>query len=54
MISFHAAVIAQCKQQLPQLKAYWLVGYKQDETTGAGRPAAKKYCRHSTAAARMA
>jgi glycerophosphoryl diester phosphodiesterase len=42
VISFHEAVIAQCKQQLPQVKAYWLIGYKQDETTGAWSPLAEE------------
>jgi glycerophosphoryl diester phosphodiesterase len=38
VISFHESVIAQCKQQMPPVKAYWLTGYKQDDATGAWAP----------------
>jgi glycerophosphoryl diester phosphodiesterase len=31
MISFHAEAIAECKKQLPHLKALWLCGYKEQK-----------------------
>jgi glycerophosphoryl diester phosphodiesterase len=38
IICFNADVIAGCKEQLPQHKAYWLTGYKQDKQTGRWTP----------------
>jgi glycerophosphoryl diester phosphodiesterase len=37
-ICFDAGVVAQCKVQLPQYKAYWLTSYKQDQATGRWTP----------------
>lgn len=37
-ICFNADVIAECKEQLPQYKAYWLTSYKQDKQTGRWTP----------------
>ncbi len=39
VIAFQESVIAEVKRQLPQLKAYWLVGYKQDAATKVWTPA---------------
>jgi glycerophosphoryl diester phosphodiesterase len=38
VIAFEEAVITEVKQKIPQIKAYWLVGYKQDEATKAWSP----------------
>lgn len=38
VIAFDKQVVAEVKRQLPQLKAYWLVGYKEDEQTGQWKP----------------
>lgn len=38
VISFSQAVIKAVKTQLPQIKAHWLVSYKQDEATGVWSP----------------
>jgi glycerophosphoryl diester phosphodiesterase len=38
VIAFDKQVVAEVKRQLPQLKAYWLVGYKEDEQTGHWKP----------------
>jgi glycerophosphoryl diester phosphodiesterase len=38
VIAFDKQVIAEVKRQLPQLKAYWLVGYKKDKQTGQWKP----------------
>jgi glycerophosphoryl diester phosphodiesterase len=31
IISFHADAVAECKKQLPQLKAYWLCSFKEKD-----------------------
>ncbi len=38
VIAFDERVIAQTRKQIPQVKAYWLLGYKQDEQTGQWSP----------------
>ena len=38
VISFEEAVITEVKRQIPQIKACWLVGYKQDEATKVWSP----------------
>ncbi|HJN08933.1 MAG TPA: glycerophosphodiester phosphodiesterase family protein [Pirellulaceae bacterium] len=38
VISFQQDVIAATKQQLPDIKAYWLTGYKQDKITHKWQP----------------
>lgn len=38
VISFQQDVICAVKEQLPDVKAYWLVGYEQDKATGAWSP----------------
>lgn len=38
VISFHESVIRTVKNEIPQIKAFWLTGYKQDELTGAWTP----------------
>lgn len=35
IISFSAEVCAACKQAMPELKVYWIVGLKQDTDSGA-------------------
>jgi glycerophosphoryl diester phosphodiesterase len=34
IISFKADAIAECKRQLPQIRAHWLHSYKKDKTSG--------------------
>jgi glycerophosphoryl diester phosphodiesterase len=34
IISFHEDAVAECKKQLPQLKAYWLCKYEEQEAGG--------------------
>lgn len=38
VISFNADVIAATRRRLPELKAHWLVSYRQDEETGEWSP----------------
>ncbi|OHB77186.1 MAG: hypothetical protein A2W31_17195 [Planctomycetes bacterium RBG_16_64_10] len=38
VIAFDASVIAEVKRRLPKIKTHWLVGYRQDEQTGAWSP----------------
>jgi len=38
VISFNSRTVAEAKQKLPQLKAYYLVGFKQDKETGEWTP----------------
>lgn len=38
IISFDASVIAACKQALPDVKALWLTGFREDEQTGQITP----------------
>jgi glycerophosphoryl diester phosphodiesterase len=38
VIAFNEAVITEVKQKIPQIRAYWLVGYKQDEATKVWSP----------------
>lgn len=38
VISFHADTIAEAKRRLPQLKAYFLAGFRQDPETKAWSP----------------
>lgn len=38
IIAFDAQTVAACKQQLPEVPAHWLTGYKQDKQTGAFTP----------------
>lgn len=38
IISFNAQVVAACKQSLPEVKALWLTGFKEDEVTGEITP----------------
>lgn len=38
MISFHEETIAQCKQLLPDVRAHWLTGYKQNPSDGVWHP----------------
>lgn len=40
IISFNADVIARCREQLPEIKAFWLTGYSEEpEGSGQWRPA---------------
>ncbi len=41
IIAFSADVIAEAKRQLPQLKAFWLTGFRTDQATGTVTPSAK-------------
>ncbi|MHB8951571.1 MAG: glycerophosphodiester phosphodiesterase [Pirellulaceae bacterium] len=45
VISFHEVVITQCKQQMPQVPAYWLTGYTQQESTGTWSPSREEVLR---------
>ncbi len=38
VISFQEAVIVRVKQEIPRIKAFWLVGYQQDKATQAWSP----------------
>ena len=38
VISFNAQVIAEVRRQIPQIKAQWLVSYKQDKETQQWKP----------------
>lgn len=38
VIAFNSETIAEAKRKLPQLKAYYLVGFKKDKQTGAWTP----------------
>ncbi len=38
IIAFNAETVARVRDRLPDIKTYWLVGYKQDETTGEWKP----------------
>lgn len=38
IISFHAETIAEAKRQLPELKAYYLSSFRQDEQSGTWHP----------------
>jgi len=38
VIAFDRNVVSAVKRDLPRLKAYWLVGYQQDEKTGQWSP----------------
>lgn len=42
IISFQASVIKACKQQLPQVTAVWLTGFKRDQETGAMQPSIER------------
>jgi glycerophosphoryl diester phosphodiesterase len=41
VISFHESVIEETRRQLPDVKAMWLTGYKQDEDTGKWIPSSR-------------
>jgi glycerophosphoryl diester phosphodiesterase len=38
IISFQEATVAACKEQIPQVKAHWLTGYRRDAQTGKVTP----------------
>jgi glycerophosphoryl diester phosphodiesterase len=38
IIAFNAETIAECKRQLPDHKAHWLVGYEQEKESGEWKP----------------
>ncbi len=38
IIAFDSDAIAKCKELLPDVRAHWLVGYKQDKKTGQWSP----------------
>ncbi len=38
IIAFDSDTVAKCKELLPDVRAHWLVGYKQDEKTGQWAP----------------
>jgi glycerophosphoryl diester phosphodiesterase len=42
IIAFSESVITEVKRQMPQCKAYWLVGFKQDETTRRWSPSVEE------------
>lgn len=41
IISFNTDTIARCTELLPDIKAHWLTGFKQDETSGRWLPDAE-------------
>jgi glycerophosphoryl diester phosphodiesterase len=45
VIAFNEDVIAAVKQQIPEIKAYWLTGFKQEKETGEWKPSLKKVLR---------
>jgi len=42
IIAFDAEVIATSKRELPEVKAFWLTGFKADEQTGEVRPSVEE------------
>jgi glycerophosphoryl diester phosphodiesterase len=38
VISFNATVISEVKKRLPAVKAYWLIGFKEDKKSGRWKP----------------
>lgn len=38
IIAFDSAAVAKCKELLPDVRAHWLVGYKQDKESGQWTP----------------
>lgn len=38
IIAFDSDAVAKCKELLPDVRAHWLVGYKQDKKTGQWAP----------------
>jgi glycerophosphoryl diester phosphodiesterase len=38
IIAFNADTVAECKRQMPDVKAHWLVRYEQNEKTGVWKP----------------
>lgn len=38
IICFEAAVVAACKQAMPEIKAYWLTGFSRRKSTGKWTP----------------
>ncbi len=38
IIAFDSNAVAKCKELLPDVRAHWLVGYKQDKKTGQWAP----------------
>jgi glycerophosphoryl diester phosphodiesterase len=41
-IAFQPAVVAEAKRQLPQVKAFWLTGFKQDKETCQWKPSVEE------------
>ena len=50
IIGFSYEIMREVKQQLPRFQAYWLVGFKRDETTGVWTPTAQEVIEKATAA----
>ncbi len=40
IIAFNAETVAACKRALPEIRAHWLTGFKQDKATGEWQPSA--------------
>jgi glycerophosphoryl diester phosphodiesterase len=38
LIAFRVDTVAACKEQMPEIRAHWLTGYKQDKETGQWTP----------------
>ena len=38
IIAFNAETVARVRHRLPDIKTYWLVGYKKDDATGEWKP----------------
>jgi glycerophosphoryl diester phosphodiesterase len=38
IIAFNSDTVAKCKELLPSIRVHWLVGYKQNKSTGAWSP----------------
>lgn len=45
IIAFDSQTIAESKKQLPNIRAHWLTGYKQDKLTRKWKPTAEEICR---------
>lgn len=48
IISFNAETVAECKRTLPDIKAHWLTGYRQDKTSGQWTPTAETILKNMT------
>ena len=45
IIAFKKETVLACKEQLPQIRAHWLTGYKQNKETGVWSPTVQEVAR---------